>query len=183
MIVNEQHREDLITIAKKMIRERHSIPLDKNGPLDENGNPVTLYNIYFGLLKDGFYEYYGLTVPIDDIPSIPGINYTSYMEVHKDFAGFPSEGLSGLKVTAAHEFHHAIQFCYNVRNGDKFFWEMTSTWIEDFIYPEINDYYQYLPYFFSSVSNTRFDIFNFSSNGFLSCVSNFAIDPFEKGMP
>jgi hypothetical protein len=85
------------------------------------------------------------------------------MEVHKDFAGFPSEGLEGLKVTAAHEFHHAIQYCYNVRYEDYFFFEMTSTWIEDFIYPEINDYYQYLPYFFSSVSNTTFDIYNFST--------------------
>ena len=132
-------------------------------PLNEDGNTVTSYHVYFGLLKDPIsgWEYYGLTVPsLIDIPSVPGINYPSYMEVHKDFAGFPSEGLEGLKVTAAHEFHHAIQFCYNVRPTDYFFFEMTSTWIENFIFPEIKDYYQYLPYFFYSVSNTRFDLYN-----------------------
>ena len=40
MIVNEQHRKDLIIIAKKMAKGRKSIPLDENGPLDDTGNPL-----------------------------------------------------------------------------------------------------------------------------------------------
>jgi ferredoxin len=40
MIVNEQHRKDLIIIAKKMAKGRKSIPLDENGPLDDSGNPL-----------------------------------------------------------------------------------------------------------------------------------------------
>ena len=49
-MVNEQHRKDLITIAKKMISEPHSIPLDKNGPLDENGNPTEPTETYIEYL-------------------------------------------------------------------------------------------------------------------------------------
>lgn len=134
-------------------------------PLNYDGNTVDTYHVYFGYLKDGLNEYYGLTYySLSDIPSIPGVNYTSYMEVHKDFADFPSPGLSGLKVTAAHEFNHAIQFGYNFREEDIYFYEMTATWIENFIYPEINDYYQYLRYFFRSVSNANFNLNNTSTN-------------------
>ena len=125
-------------------------------PPGDDGNPVERYPIYFSEMP-----YYGLTWYSGvDIPSLPGENYTSYMEVENDFTGFPSDSLDGLKVTAAHEFNHAIQFGYNVRVEDFFFYEMTSTWMEDVVYPEINDYYQYLDSFFGSVSNTRFNYYN-----------------------
>jgi len=55
MIVNEQHRKDIISIAKKMIRERHSIPFDRNGPVDENGNytePSKTYIEYLSVMYD-----------------------------------------------------------------------------------------------------------------------------------
>jgi ferredoxin len=51
MIVNEQHRKDLIIIAKKMIRERHSMPLDENGPLDDNGYPTEPTETYLEYLS------------------------------------------------------------------------------------------------------------------------------------
>ncbi len=35
---------------------------------------------------------------------------------------------------------------------------MTSTWLEDVVYPAIDDYYSYLPLFFSLVSNSRFNL-------------------------
>ncbi len=149
---------DFIDSAMVIFDHVWSVEVDQLGypaPPSIDGTPVEVYNVYFSNLP-----YYGLTWFDQEIPALPGENYTSYMEVHHNFSGFYSPGLSGLKVTAAHEFHHAIQMRYNVRSEDFFFYEMTSTWIEDLIYPEINDYYQYLDSFFRDVSNTSFDLYN-----------------------
>ena len=124
-------------------------------PPGPDGNPVNLYHIYFSNLG-----YYGLTWFDKQLNIENKIKYTSFMEIENDFAGFYSPGLKGLKVTAAHEFHHAIQLGYNVRQADFFFYEMTSTWMEEYNYPEINDYRQYLDEFFMDFSNTPFDYYN-----------------------
>jgi hypothetical protein len=123
-------------------------------PPRQDGDPDSLYNIYFSQTYPLYgYPYWSW---IEDIPSIPGLNFASYIVVDNNFNGFYSSGLEGLKVTAAHEFHHAIQLGYNVRQSDIYFFEMTSVWMEELAYPEINDYYQYLPLYFNSVSNTSF---------------------------
>jgi len=124
-------------------------------PPGPDGGPVKIYHVYFTNLG-----YYGLTWFDKQIIVDNQIKYTSFMEVENDFAGFFSPGLKGLKVTAAHEFHHAIQLGFNVRQQDFFFYEMTSTWMEEYNYPEINDYRQYLDDFFDDVSNTPFNYYN-----------------------
>jgi len=69
---------------------------------------------------------------------------TSYLVVDNDYAGiYPTAGADGLKVTAAHEFFHAIQFAYDTLE-ERFFMEISSTWMEDRVYDDINDYYYYL---------------------------------------
>lgn len=50
-----------------------------------------------------------------------------------------------MKVTAAHEYFHAVQFAYDV-NESVFLMEATATWAEDEVYDTINDNRQYLPY-------------------------------------
>ena len=72
--------------------------------------------------------------------------FTSFIRIDNDYFGFvQSSGLAGLKVTLAHELHHAIQIgSYGIRGSDMFFYEITSTWMEDVIFNDINDYYQYL---------------------------------------
>ena len=52
-----------------------------------------------------------------------------------------------MKVTAAHEFFHAIQFAYPSIDGwfneNNLWWiEATATWMEDIVYDNVNDYYQ-----------------------------------------
>ena len=70
----------------------------------------------------------------------------SYMEIDNNFTDniYSTRGLNGLKVTAAHEFYHAIQFGYYADFGAAWWQELTATWMEDVAYPEINDFYQYL---------------------------------------
>ncbi len=79
------------------------------------------------------------------------VNYTtlSYIEVENDYRGYRTPGLPGLKVTAAHELHHAIQVGnYGVWSDDFYFYELTSGWMEEMVYDEINDYYFDLPRYF-----------------------------------
>lgn len=52
--------------------------------------------------------------------------------------------LQSLQITAAHEYHHAIQFGYNVY-FNTWYAEATSTWMEDELYDNVNQLYNYLP--------------------------------------
>jgi hypothetical protein len=138
-------------------------------PPGSDGQPVSIYHIYFSDLSD----IYGQTwfenfININKSRTI----FSSFIELENDYAeeeGFYSSGLAGLKVTAAHEFHHAIQFGYNFQEQQFYFYEMTAVWMEDVVYPEINDYYQYLPYFFQEVKNASFNLFN-GSYPYANCL-------------
>jgi hypothetical protein len=63
-------------------------------------------------------------------------NYTE-----KPFRGLPP--LDNLRVTAAHEYFHAVQFAYDAFE-DAWFMEATATWAEDELFTDINDNLQYL---------------------------------------
>ena len=135
--------------------------LNYTAPPQNNGQPTSNYHVYFSDLP-----YYGITTGSGiDIPSLPGTNWTSYLELDNDYQEFYTKGLDGLRVTAAHEFHHAVQFGYNVRVQDFFFYEMTSTWLEDVLYDNINDYYDYLPTLFSNLGIRNFDDFSLYAYG------------------
>ena len=58
-----------------------------------------------------------------------------------------------MKVTAAHEFFHAVQYAYNV-DSDSWWKEASATWNEDEIYNGVNDYVRYLKSVFSSPEKT-----------------------------
>ncbi|MDZ7338097.1 MAG: DUF6055 domain-containing protein [candidate division KSB1 bacterium] len=78
----------------------------------------------------------------------------THIEVDNDFAN-PQEHLSAenaLRATAAHEFFHAIQHGYVSRliTVDGFFAELTAMWMEEQVFPGLNDYRHYLDDFFSA---------------------------------
>jgi hypothetical protein len=149
---------DFIDSASVILDYVYKIEVEQLGydpPPGQDGNPAVPYQIFF---TNQFA--YGITRKGDLIAAnLPDTSYTSYIEMDNNFAEyyFPSQGLDGLKVTAAHEFHHAIQLGYGFRESDIYFFEMTSTWLEEYIYPEIDDYLNYLDFFFEVVSNSRFD--------------------------
>lgn len=77
--------------------------------------------------------------------------YRSSITVDNDFqeSQYYTHGINALKVTAAHEFHHAIQIgSYGYWENDLYAHELTSTWLEDVVYTDVNDYYQYLKDYF-----------------------------------
>jgi hypothetical protein len=105
------------------------------------------YDIY--LLSIGAY---GITIPEEAGPS-EWNDYSSYIQMNNNYTGFPEnddpEGnvVGALKVTCAHEYSHAVQLAYNV-GQDLWLMECTAVFFEDYLFTEVNDYYQYLGYFF-----------------------------------
>jgi len=75
----------------------------------------------------------------------------TFIVVENDYAGFPpntdpeGDQLGALKVTLAHELKHAIQFAQNNWSGETDLWaEMDATLMEEVVYDEVNDYYNYI---------------------------------------
>lgn len=73
---------------------------------------------------------------------------SGYCVLDNDFAAaqFPSGTPEGnLRVTAAHEFFHAIQYAYDYAE-DPWMMESTATWMEERYATDVNDNLQYLPW-------------------------------------
>ncbi len=115
-------------------------------PPSDGGEDGPEYDIYILDISD-----YGYTTAEKDIPSTPRDDWVTYIVVDNDYQNprYHTKGLNGLRVTAAHEFFHAIHFGYrSFLDEDVFYYEASGVWMEDFVYDDVNDYYQYLPSFF-----------------------------------
>jgi hypothetical protein len=114
-------------------------------PPSDNGKDGVEYDVYIENLGSNLYGY---TEFEDEIT--PGSRrYTSFMVINNSYAGFYTQGIDGARVTVAHEFHHAIQGgSYIYRASDSYYYETTSTAMEEFVYDTINDYYAYMPDYF-----------------------------------
>jgi hypothetical protein len=95
------------------------------------------YDIYILNLSSGLYGYTEFDTQISEN------KYTSFTVIDNDYSqGYNTIGIDGAKVTIAHEFHHAIQIGnYGFRSEDQYYYEITSTAMEEFVYDSINDYY------------------------------------------
>lgn len=111
------------------------------------------YDLY--LLDLAPQRYYGTT---NSGPSSSSAIYpyavTSWMELDNNFTDSifkPAtySPLQSLQITAAHEYHHAIQYGYNFY-FDVWYAEATSTWMEDELYDGVNQLYTYIPAWFNN---------------------------------
>lgn len=118
------------------------------------------YDIYMLFLGS---TYYGQTWT-DSLFYPQDQQATSYIEMNarpSSLFGYEQAPLDAIRVTAAHEFFHAVQFGIDwgeteiddLGGGkilDRRYWmEMSATWMEEEMYDDINDYYSYLPYFYN----------------------------------
>ncbi|MCZ7556343.1 MAG: hypothetical protein M5R41_08080 [Bacteroidia bacterium] len=105
------------------------------------------FNEYQIYIQEYFGNYYGETAWTGIVVN-PGTikqTYATYIQIDNDYREYYSKGLNGLRVTAAHEYHHAIQLGrYGLWSEDQWMHEMTSTYYEEYVYPEINDYLIYV---------------------------------------
>ena len=112
------------------------------------------YDIYLLDLSQPPNQYYGLTT--SNLPASPASYpnaFTSWIELDNNFTDSIYKPdiynpLQSLQITAAHEYHHAIQFGYNFY-FDIWYAEATSTWMEDELYDSVNQLYSYIPAWFS----------------------------------
>jgi hypothetical protein len=143
----------------------HAVPA-----ADLNNSGVPDYVERAGIIADESYELMVLQQGFTDF-LLPGQPYefrfrqinsygftqsqgaTSFIVVHRNFQGFPPnddpEGvqIGALKVTIAHEMKHAIQYAASRWSGEtgRVDWvEMDATMMEEVVYDEVNDYYNYI---------------------------------------
>ncbi|MEW6086726.1 MAG: MXAN_6640 family putative metalloprotease [bacterium] len=117
---------------------------------DDNGGD-SKYDVYLIDLGENFPGTFGWTQP-ENRPA-GGNDYIKYsfIVMDNDYATASGQFNSTAqfdtsqspenfaRITAAHEFFHAIQFSYN-QNVDEWFLEASAVWFEDQVYPNINDY-------------------------------------------
>lgn len=65
-----------------------------------------------------------------------------YLVLDNDYSGFGRAPVELMQVTMAHEYNHVLQFNYDGFQ-DTWMFESTATWVEEMVYPAINDYLRF----------------------------------------
>jgi hypothetical protein len=137
---------------------------DANSGSHHGGNPNKKIDIFIqDVGGQGLYGY----CTSDDPRIQTQNNISAYCVFDDDFSKkqFPGiHGVNALKVTAAHEFNHAIQFKYDAFE-DLWFLEATAVNMEADVYPGIHDNYQYFPVSPISKSNPHRPIDRWAPDG------------------
>ncbi|HQR26304.1 MAG TPA: DUF6055 domain-containing protein [Nocardioides sp.] len=94
-----------------------------------------------------------------------GYTFSGYCVLDNDYdpVQFGGAPLDSLRVTAAHEFFHAVQYAYDAAE-DPWFMESTATWMEERFADGVNDNRQYLPY--GQLGQPQSALDSFASGGF-----------------
>jgi hypothetical protein len=151
---------DYIDVVAATMDTVHSYIVDTLGypvPPDDGDGRYDVYIMNLSL------AYYGVTFPEDTLTDpVDGLyRATSYLALRSDYSllpGYQDNPLDGLRVTCAHEYFHAVHFAldpYETEVNDDgsirpYAVELSSVWMEEEIYDEINDYYNYLPVFYAN---------------------------------
>ncbi|MEE9189922.1 MAG: MXAN_6640 family putative metalloprotease [Candidatus Neomarinimicrobiota bacterium] len=107
-------------------------------PSDDEKGGSDQYDIYIISFSP---SYFGFTYPEEE--SQVDNAFSSYITMRNNYNDFPHSELNSFRVTAAHEYFHAVQFGYD---GWEELWlmEATAVWMEEAIYDDINDCYRYM---------------------------------------
>ncbi|MCF7807257.1 MAG: T9SS type A sorting domain-containing protein [Candidatus Marinimicrobia bacterium] len=119
-------------------------------PLADDGVDGIELDIYVVDMKENYGSvYYGMT----SFPSsftTPYSGLPTYLEIDNDYVEpqYATSGLAALRVTIAHEFFHMVQLRYahpfSPYDSNPYWYEISSTWMEEKCYPEVNDYHAYV---------------------------------------
>lgn len=138
---------DYVFLAAEYLEESYDMLYDSLGfslpPQDNSESPEI--DVYFSKYSN----LYGETYPEREIETNVWTSYLTLCSDLEDSDRFYTTGTEGLKVTCAHELFHVFQLGYKFRSSDYFYFEMSSVWFEEFMYPEVNDYHSY----FSAYTN------------------------------
>ncbi len=142
---------------------------------DDNSGGSEAYDIYLiDLGKDG---YYGLTYPGAEIPGkwkyarrysfiVMDNNYSPYDSVDSKTQSYKVyKPVDFVKITSAHELHHAVQSLYG-NTPDRLLHEMASTAMEVRLFPEIGDYISFVKSLFNDPASAPFGIGKEADDGY-----------------
>lgn len=131
------------TVLEEVYAKEHGELGYKAVPADGGKGGNDLFDVYLTeLLSHSLYGYVVAEGRYSD-PALPYAAY-SYMVLDNDFIGYGYDDATlPLKVTAAHEYFHAVQNGYSSQEAASFM-EQTATWMEDIVYPTIHDNYFYI---------------------------------------
>lgn len=169
---NQNKIPDFIDRSAEYFDHTHAAIVNELGydsPPADSGGRGKEFDIYVLALN----RTYGITYLEEQVPGKTDA-FSCYIEIDNDYAGFSTKPLPALMVTSAHEYFHAVQVGYRYRDDDVFFMEMCSTWMEDYLYDEVNDYLLYLNNFFNQI-NYPFYYTNGSWFEYASCLWNHMI--------
>lgn len=132
-------------------------------PPDDEETPDGLYDIYLTDVP-------ALTTPESPSNHYPGRDaYTSYIQLGYDLRTprYPDDPLPFLKVCAAHEFFHAVQFAYRTHSSDTTPWlfESTAGWAEEVVFDDVNDVYYKLDYYLPNLHKSLYQSEGFFTYG------------------
>lgn len=146
-------------------------------PIPDNGQfGSDAYDVFLLDLGNGNSTYYGYTQPTDEILPRKKVNrFYSYLVLDNNYSPYDSTevidiegekkiqtyletGIEAMKLTAAHEYHHAIQLVYGEVDypPTASLNEMTSTFMEWRIFPETKDYIRFVQHLFEHLDNYPF---------------------------
>jgi len=97
-------------------------------------------DIYLTKLPRGLYGY-ATSDPGERGRKVPG-----YLVLDNDYKGFGGVPVNLMQVTMAHEYNHILQFSIDSFQ-DGWMFESTATFMEDYVYPNVNDYINFMPDF------------------------------------
>lgn len=130
-------------VYQKEVENLGFIPPPSDG---EEGGGQDFYDVYVTDLQQGLYGYVAPEITVGDNPNSSATETrasTSVLRMRNNYEGFGLEN-DALKVTAAHEYFHSIQLGYNAETPSAFALEGAASWMEEVIYPGIDDNFQYL---------------------------------------
>lgn len=93
-------------------------------------------------------RYYGYASPDEGQGAATATQ--AYLVLDDDYKRLASPpeftAIEAMQVTMAHEYNHVLQFAYDSQE-DLWMFESTATWMENEVYPAIDDYLGYLPFY------------------------------------
>ncbi len=149
---------DYVNRTSDYLNYAHFIYINQMGfdppPPDDDLDDDGLYDIYLT-------EVVAQTTPEHLSNHYPGREaYTSYIQLRYDLRTphYPDDPLPFLKVCAAHEYFHAVEFAYRARSSDSTAWwfEACASWAEEIVFDDINDVYYKLDYYLPNLHKSLY---------------------------
>lgn len=111
------------------------------------------YDIYMlDILGDGILGYAqpeGLVVDNPASPAVEQYAAYSHLVIDNDYESY-DDPTEVVLATLAHEFHHAIQFGYDINDAAGWYYEATATWMETQNYPDVEEATPYVESLFET---------------------------------